>query len=243
MKFALRTLAVAALVHAGLCGASAPVSTEHIATRNGVVRVTGPSYHRNFLAIDGKRVFAGPDDVMELWRTYQVGGSDAVLFSSDCSGSTCGQRHFYFLLMKRGRKPLVVTTPDFFTADGAFDLASGQAKIAIELGFENGLRKWAELKGMRVSIHRAPSNARISLEDCDRIHRMALDGCSSEYASEGRCDFGPPSRSVAEMGLLRGLANAPGFDSAALGATCHAQCTTGVQSPFDVFRREVCGIK
>lgn len=243
MKFALRTLAVATLVHAGLCGATAPVSSEQIATRNGVVRVTGPSYHRDLLAIDGKRVFAGPDDAMELWRAYPVGASDAVLFSTDCSGSTCGQRHFYFLLMKRGSKPLVVTTPDFFTADGAFDLPSGQAEIAIELGFENGLRKWAELKGVHISIHHDPSDARIGVEDCDRIHRMALDNCSREYAPEGRCDDRPPAGSVADMGLLRGLVNAPGFDSAALSATCHAQCTTGVELSFDAFKREVCGIK
>ena len=239
----LRAFAAAALLLAGSCRATDLVPSERIATRNGVARVTGPSYHHNLLTIDGKRVFAGPDDAMEIWRAYPAGAADAVLFSTDCSGSACGQRHFYFALIRRGRKPLVVTTPEFFTADGAFDIPPHQASIAIELGFENGLRKWAELKGTRVSIHHDPSNARISLEDCDRVHRMAVDDCSRKDAPEGRCNEHAPVGSVADMGLLRGLVNAPGFDSVALGTVCRAQCATGIQSSLEVFRRDVCGIQ
>ncbi len=244
VKFALRALVAATLVQAGTCGAADdPVSTDRLATRNGIVRVTGPSCHHDLLAVDGQPVFAGPGDFMALWRDYRTGASDAVLFSTDCSGSTCGQRHFYFVLLERGSKPRVVTTPDFFTADGAFDLAPGPAGIAIGLGFENGLRKWAELQGARVSIHRDPSEARLSVDDCQHIHHMVLEGCSRPDAPDGRCDFQPPVGSLADTGFLSGSANAPGFDSAALGATCHAQCTTGVPSSFERFRREVCGIR
>lgn len=243
VRLMFHALGVVALLQAGSCVAVEPLSSDRIATRNGVVRVVGPSYHRDFLAIDGKRIFAGPDDSMALWRAYRVGASDAVLFSTDCSGSTCGQQHFYFVLLKQGSKPIVITTPDFFTADGAFDLPHGQRTVAVELGFENGLRKWAELNGSRVLIHRDPSDVRISIEDCQRMHHMALDDCSKEYAPGTKCDFQPPIGSLADMGELRSLSNAPGFDSTALGAICHAQCATGVRSSFEAFSREVCGIR
>ncbi len=243
IKITLRALAVATLVHASLCVAAEILATDRLATPNGLVRVTGPLEHRDFLSVDGKQVFAGLDDAMELWHDYRVSDSDAVLFSTDCSGSSCGQRHFYFVLLKRGRKPLVVTTSDFFTTDGTFDLSPRPDEVTIELGFENGLRKWAELKGLRVSIHRDPSKARLSVEDCDRVHQMTLENCPGKYAPQGECDSQLVPSSLADMGLLRGLANAPGFDSVALGETCRAQCTTGVPSSFDVFKREVCGIR
>jgi hypothetical protein len=243
MQFLLRALGAMALLQTGLCVAAEPVSSDRIATRNGVVQVVAPSHHRDVLSIDGKKIFAGPDDAMALWRAYRVGASDAVLFSTDCSGTTCGQLHFYFVLLKRGSKPLVITTPDFHTADGTFNFPPGQSASPIELGFENGLRKWAELRGSRVLIHLDPSEARISAEDCERVHQMALDNCTRQDAPATTCDFEPPMGSLADMGELRSLSNAPGFDSTALRATCHAQCATGVRSSFETFSREVCGIR
>jgi len=106
----LLLLGIALLVHAAPSGADESASSDRIATPNGVARLTGPSFHRAKLSVDGKLVFEGPGDVLELWRDYDVAGSDAVLFSSDCSGSGCGQRHFYFALLKRGSRPQVACT-------------------------------------------------------------------------------------------------------------------------------------
>jgi len=225
-----------------------PVNAERFNTRNGVVRVgeIGPAFQHNALVVDGKRIFVGPSDGILLWHDYRVGTADAVLFDTGCSGSSCGDPdRYYFALLRRGKHPVIISDPDFYSADGRIDPrpATAQGAVVIELGFEKGLRKWAELKGSRVTIHHESSDARISVEACKQVHSMALDDCSKTYVPDRKCDFGLPVGSVADMGNLRSLSNAPGFDSAALGAACHAQCSTGVRSSFDTFSKEVCGIK
>ena len=241
LQLSLQALGLAALLHAGLSVADEPVAGERIQTRNGVLQVAGLSGHRDYLMVDGKRVFAGPDDFMELWHDYRVGAADAVLFSTDCSGSGCGQRHFYYLLLRRGSRPAVITSPDFFTADGNFNFSLSQSEVTVELGFEKGLRKWAKLDGHNVLVHHDASDARISEDDCARIHRMALDDCSNKY--EGKCGFDLPVGSHSDMGALTNLSNAPGFDKSALGAACHKQCTTGMRPSFEEFSRQVCGFR
>jgi len=242
LRFALRALGIALLVHAAPSGADELASSDRIATPNGVARLTGPSFHRAKLSVDGKLVFEGPGDVLELWRDYDVAGSDAVLFSSDCSGSGCGQRHFYFALLKRGSRPQVVTTPDFLTTDGHFDLPHGHDGVVVELGFEHGFRKWAQLNGQQVRIHLDPSDARISAEDCERVHRMALEGCSKVGPAD-TCEPRDPTGSHADLGMLASLSNAPGFDSTALRATCQAQCATGAGPSLDTFKKVVCALR
>lgn len=130
-------------------------ASERLETRIGSVSVgeIGPAFMHNALLVDGKRVFIGPSDAILLWRAYQLANTDAVLFSTGCNGSSCGEPdHLYFLILRQGKKPQVISNPDFYSADSEVnpDAIPKHLNLSLDLGFERGLKKWAELNASRV---------------------------------------------------------------------------------------------
>ncbi|RTL33757.1 MAG: hypothetical protein EKK47_00955 [Burkholderiales bacterium] len=244
-------IAASMLLKLGSSYAAEPIWSENLETHYGSVSVgeIGPAFMHNALLVDGKKVFVGPSDAIVLWRAYRLANADAVLFSTGCMGSSCGEPdHLYFLILGQGKKPQIISNPDFYSADSEVnpDAIPKRRNLSLDLGFENGLKKWAELKASRVVVHRDPSNASMAISDCEWIHAVTVKSCTQALANSVgvACASDVPTGSdLTEMSNLTSLAHKPGFNSVSLKAICRTQCETGVQTSLKTFMENVCGIK
>jgi len=175
----------------------------------------------------------------KLIKRFSIGDTDAILVSENSGGQT--QDRYSFILVSANREPTVATAEDFDTADWSEAKARQVGdRILVELGYENGRKKTAELISGQVVVHLGETRGRMTKEDCDSVHDLVEKTCLESWQT---CEHAYPHGSFAEMSELTTLEHKPGFSKREVARVCQSACKNHMAPDLDEsFKKKVCGI-
>jgi hypothetical protein len=234
-------LSVIVLVATLECRAMEPIWSERVNTRFGAVEL-GQSHYassHDVILVDGKGVVVRRGETILLYGAYRVATGDVVLFSAGSDG----EYHLFFLVLRPAKKPWVLSAPDFYSANYTMEAKQQGDRVVVDLGFERGRRKTAELKNTTLTIRYAASDARIPIADCEWLYNITRTSCADIGSWHLDCEGAAPVGSRADLGNITVMSHHPGFNSTRLEGICSAICGGGQAPPLSVFATDVCGIK
>lgn len=240
------------LTFSGILSTSPEVSgvNEVQQTRFGnvlVVVVRKGSGAPDTILFNGRNVFESGASYLGFHAKYEIGDKDVLLFGINCGGSACSPDELNFLVLGAESEPKIVTTKDFYSADGTIKPRKEKDRVVIDLGFEKGKKKIAILESGKVVMQYTAIDATpMKLEDCQWLYENSIRECIQLKELKLDCEENGRNYSggcVATMTGITALSNHPGFVSSALGDICVTACKTGKALTFEQFKRKVCSIK
>ena len=217
-----------------------------IKTKLGVIRVIQGTagLPADTITFNGKRVFEGQMGYAFLYKSFQTSNYIAVLFGENPGGSGTPVDTLYFLLLRQGSKPSIVTNEDFYSADGIMNIKQKNNDVVFDLGFEEKKRKTAILTSGNVLVQYATVGAiPMKLESCQLLYENSMSECMERKKRNNDCGQAYDGDCHATMTGITVLSSHPGFVSSALSEICTTVCKTGKAITFEQFKKKVCSIK
>lgn len=243
-----RVVTVVFLCFVSLLAAADYVRVEELPSMQGVIdrERSSPDFPKDTLRVAGKPVFVDEGNYISLYRKFQLGKAEVVLFGVNCGGTGCPNDDLHFLILRQGEKPQVVSTEDFHSVDGTIAPRLEDGKVIVDLGYERGQRKEAALMSDGVvAIHLTPQPVSpMDLDGCKWMHEFSMQECiAAKGSSIIHCESPQEWFSGAMSRGLAALANHPGFVAKNFDAYCKAACRTGKAIAFDPYKAAVCSIQ
>lgn len=175
-------------------------------------------------------------------KLYVFAGREVALIRMEDGGSG-GFYQYIGVVLRPRAKPVVLQNSEFFSDDQTFQPKQIGEVLEIDLGFSEGFRKIARIKGNKLTVvkERSQSAIPVSKHSCDWLHSEVLHGCSSsEWDCKDKLD------SFLSGVHLRGvnqLAKNPTFDRDEFFKLCTDVCSTKKIPSRREFGRRFCGAK
>ncbi len=232
------------------CGAtSLSLANDKLNTRFGEVNIIeSPGSPRGAISVDGFVVFDSHAQYVGIYDHVDTARGIVILFGVNPGGSATPASKLYFLLLKAGEKPQVVTAKGFDSYDAA-KITCKADEILVELPFETKRKKQAKLIGNKVIVEYSQALPPLSMseEDCKWLHEYSARECIDDtrgYKTD--CEkyaHDYSGYSIVVMTGITTLSNHPGFIGSALADACLRECKTGTKVSFSEFKKDVCNIK
>ena len=196
------------------------------------------------LELKGRKIYdGGAGETLSIEKENQFKNFDLILLA--VSGGVGGTNLGYVaVLIRPDGKTIVVQRADFISYDGTSEISSiGDDDIEINLGYDKGQKRIAQIKNGTLSILVAAPNAvkSISVKDCDAMNEHVFPECA-RASNYGTCDVRIGDFSNATESWLRLVSNHPSFNSSAFKSLCTQACITKQLPSSAEVRSLVCGI-
>jgi tRNA A-37 threonylcarbamoyl transferase component Bud32 len=229
---------------------SYPVDENSVATERGWLRSTYEAAGQSSLMLEERELLHLEWEYITLHHYFRQAGRELVLLSTIGEGlayvsikpelqflvlETTGERRFLKAEAERvdiGGGALFSSygSPEVVVVDGA--------RIVLDLGFDTGKRKLAELKGDELRVYwEDAARAFLGDETCTMLHGAALQACSDSKSFDETCD-----ERLGFTGYLREIyrINDPGYNEDRFYSYCRRACRTGKKPAYEEFARSVC---
>lgn len=222
-----------------------PISSNSVPTRFGVI-TTGFFNETTYgtLGVNDREILRSKVGAFLLYAVYHLGEIDAVLFGEQCACSDQTAPHLNFILLASGKRPSILTEKDFISSDGTLEPKRIQDGVLINLGYENGKQKLAELKSGQLTVRLVQTATQLDRKNCKMLYEKSSDNCTKTKSIGLECKYANPSDgSSAGMTEIRIASQRPGFNSSAMDNVCRSECETAKPVTYEQFKKEVCSIK
>jgi hypothetical protein len=219
---------------------------DRVKTRFGILQAAsswegGP---KDKLLFNGQTVFDGKGQFVSIHGYFRRAQTDVAIFGVNCGGSSCSPDELHFVILKPHSNFILASDPGFYSNDATVRPIQTSNVVRVDLGFENGVKKVAELKGEKVQIHHYPQpTLPLTQSVCENLYEYALNECARFASLHEPCGAAPDSGlSVAYMNEMRALIHHPGFVTAKWNESCISRCE-GKEISYEDFKTAVCSIK
>lgn len=219
---------------------------ESIRTALGVVDVSrsSPESSPDTLGVNGKAVYVEEGMYINLYEKFSLAGAEVLLFGVNCGGTGCPNDDLHFLILQEQKKPDVVSADGFYSLDGTVKPRLDNGELIVDLGYEDGKSKTAELNAGSVLISLAPQPvAPMRFEDCKWLHEYSMSECINAKSFDSNCEAAEENFSGVTSRGVAALSNHPGFAAKPFHSACVTACQTGTAVAFDRYKSAVCSIK
>jgi len=225
---------------------AAHAEPETIHSAWGVIDVSrsSPESSPDTLRVNGKAVYAEEGMYINLYEKFSLASAEVVLFGVNCGGTGCPNDDLHFLMLGQGHKPDVVSADSFYSLDGTVKPRLDNGRVVVDLGYESGQRKTAQLNAGSLSIRLTPQPVSpMSLENCQWLHEYAMGECVNAKSFDANCEAAEDNFSGVTSRGVAALSNHPGFVEKHFHSACVTACRTGREVPFDRYKTAVCSLK
>ncbi len=210
-------------------------------SRFGTVLEVGTREHphpNSTLLVDGVKVFEALQTYLHFEGLFELGDTDALLFGLGCGGNSCAPDPLVLVLLRADHPPAVINPPTLVSGDHTLAAHVDGQRLLLDLGFEGGKRKSAELHNGQVSVTLQESPAGVVPRICALLYEMSARNCTDRQFG---CDRAIPIGGNMDVKLTTHASRQPGYSRAALMSICNEVCKTGVMIEPGRYAREVCG--